>query len=204
MHYITIIWYMRFTIIYYIKFFNHFPIRENLCSRNFWNLSIRENKCSRNPIFLVSRKLLLAKINDLKVHSSGPEVHKSSKFSRRMTIHWQWFWKHLEYASCDRFNWWQTYSYPMSPWMRYPFPYLQGFLAVCDANYCFTLIDIGQYGSNNDSEVLARSEMAKRFEDGTINLTKPTNVEGCRIHCPISYMVGDEIFPLKNWLMRPY
>ena len=29
-------------------------------------------------------------------------------------------------------------------------------LAVYDANYCFTLVDIGQYGSNNDSGVLAR------------------------------------------------
>ena len=28
-------------------------------------------------------------------------------------------------------------------------------LAICDANYCFTLFDLGQYGSNNDSGVLA-------------------------------------------------
>ena len=31
-------------------------------------------------------------------------------------------------------------------------------LVHCDANYCFTLIiDIGQYGSNNDSGVLVQS-----------------------------------------------
>lgn len=77
-------------------------------------------------------------------------------------------------------------------------------LAVCDANYCFTLIDIGQYGSNNDSGVLARSEMAKRFEDGTIKLPKPTTVDGCSLDPLPYYMVGDEIFPLKTWLMRPY
>ena len=28
-------------------------------------------------------------------------------------------------------------------------------MAVCDTNYCFSLIDTGQYGSNNDSGVLA-------------------------------------------------
>ena len=77
-------------------------------------------------------------------------------------------------------------------------------LAVCDANYCFTLIDIGQYGSNNDSGVLAKSEMAKRFEDGTLNLPKPTTVVGCSYNPLPYYMVGDEIFPLKTWLMRPY
>ena len=32
-------------------------------------------------------------------------------------------------------------------------------LAVCDANYSFTLFDIGSYESNNDSGVLANSEM---------------------------------------------
>ena len=31
-------------------------------------------------------------------------------------------------------------------------------LAICDANYCFTLFDLGQFGSNNDSGVLASSQ----------------------------------------------
>ena len=37
-------------------------------------------------------------------------------------------------------------------------------MAECDANYCFTLFDIGSYGSNNDSGILANSEMGMRFE----------------------------------------
>ena len=32
-------------------------------------------------------------------------------------------------------------------------------LAVCESNYCFTLYDLGHYGSNNDSGVLAKSEI---------------------------------------------
>lgn len=77
-------------------------------------------------------------------------------------------------------------------------------LVVCDANYCFTLIDIGNYRSNNDSGVLSRSEIAERFEDGSINLPQPTSVDGCSYDPLPYYMVGDEIFPLKTWLMRPY
>ena len=41
-------------------------------------------------------------------------------------------------------------------------------MAICDANYCFTLIDVGDYGSNNDSGVLSRSKMGCRFEAGKI------------------------------------
>ena len=36
-------------------------------------------------------------------------------------------------------------------------------LAICDANYCFTLFDLGQYRSNNDSRVLANSQMGQMF-----------------------------------------
>lgn len=35
-------------------------------------------------------------------------------------------------------------------------------MAVCDVNF-FTMIDIGQYWSNNDSGVLSRKEMGKRW-----------------------------------------
>ena len=36
-------------------------------------------------------------------------------------------------------------------------------LAVCDAKYNFTLVDVGQYGSNNDSGVLAQSKISRAF-----------------------------------------
>ena len=35
-------------------------------------------------------------------------------------------------------------------------------LAICDAKYCFTMCDVGQYGSNNDSGVLLNSKMGKK------------------------------------------
>ena len=36
-------------------------------------------------------------------------------------------------------------------------------LAICDANYCFTLFDLGQFGSNNDGGVLASSQVGAIF-----------------------------------------
>ena len=44
-------------------------------------------------------------------------------------------------------------------------------IAVRDSNYGFTMVDIGEYGSNNDSGVLMRSEINRRFEEGSLNLS---------------------------------
>lgn len=78
-------------------------------------------------------------------------------------------------------------------------------MAVCDGNYNFTLVDIGQYGSNNDSGVLSNSEMGKAFEDGTINFPAAVHLPGCnQLPSLLYFIVGDEIFALKPWLMRPY
>ena len=49
-------------------------------------------------------------------------------------------------------------------------------MAVCDASYCFTMIDLGQYGSNNDSGVLASSVMGEMFDNGEMNLPAPSKI----------------------------
>ena len=76
-------------------------------------------------------------------------------------------------------------------------------LAICDAKYCFTFIDIGQYGSSNDSGVLKLSHMGKCFEDNSLNVPEGSKIPGMDMELPY-FLVGDEIFPLKTWLMRPY
>ena len=77
-------------------------------------------------------------------------------------------------------------------------------MACCDADLNFLMFDVGQYGSNNDSGVLIQSEMGQRLANGTLNFPDPSTLEGCS-YDPLPYfLVGDEIFPLKTWLMRPY
>lgn len=77
-------------------------------------------------------------------------------------------------------------------------------LAICDARYNFSVFYVGQYGSNNDSGVLLNSEMGQRFEEGSIQVPLPERLEGYRLGNLPYFLVGDEIFPLKDWLMRPY
>ena len=77
-------------------------------------------------------------------------------------------------------------------------------LAICDARYNFVLFDIGQYGSINDSGALLESDFGKAFNDGSFNYPPPEKIPGCPLEKVPYFLVGDEIFPLKDWLMRPY
>ena len=45
-------------------------------------------------------------------------------------------------------------------------------LARCDVKYNFTLVDVGQYDSNNDSGVLAHSKRSSVFKNNTPNLSE--------------------------------
>ena len=77
-------------------------------------------------------------------------------------------------------------------------------MAICDANYCFTLFDLGQYGSNNDSGVLANSEMGNMFDDNHLRVPADSKLCESEEQTLPYFLLGDEIFPLKKWLMRPY
>lgn len=65
-------------------------------------------------------------------------------------------------------------------------------LALVDGNYNFTCIDIGSYGSQSDAGIFAKSNLMKAIE--TKQLKIPEN----------SMIVGDDAFPLKTYLMKPY
>ena len=77
------------------------------------------------------------------------------------------------------------------------------FLTVCHVKYNFTLADVGQYGSNNDSGVLEQSKISSAFENNTLNLAESEVLPGTNLDIPY-FLVGDEIFPLKPWLLGPY
>ena len=76
-------------------------------------------------------------------------------------------------------------------------------IAVCDARSCFSLVDVDHYGSNNDSGILQNSKIGRMFSEGEMNVPAPSTVNGPDFDPLPYYMVGDEIFPLKTWLMHP-
>ena len=76
-------------------------------------------------------------------------------------------------------------------------------LALVDANYKFIAVDVGSYGKNSDGGIFSHSHLGQRFENGTTNLPEPKCLPGTNDKMPF-VMVGDEAFPLKNYLLRPY
>ena len=76
-------------------------------------------------------------------------------------------------------------------------------MALIDANYKFTIIDVGGYGKSSDGGLFTRSIWGKSLEPNTLNIPNskaPPNIEE-----PLPFViVGDEAFPLKKYLLRPY
>ena len=76
-------------------------------------------------------------------------------------------------------------------------------IAVCDANYCFTLIDIGDAGRHSDGGVLSNSAFGQAMEGGELSLPEPSIIPGINSAIPCMF-VGDSAFPLKNYMLWLY
>lgn len=76
-------------------------------------------------------------------------------------------------------------------------------MAVCNANYQFTLLDIGDTRRNSDGGVFGHSDMGMAFESNLLKIPDKTELSGTKFKYPY-VLVADEAFPLKTYLMKPY
>ena len=76
-------------------------------------------------------------------------------------------------------------------------------MAICGARYVFTLVDVGSYGFNNDSGIFRKSAMGKAFFNQKMNIPNPDYMSFSPSLGIVPFLlVGDEGFPLQDWLMR--
>ncbi|XP_064108616.1 uncharacterized protein LOC135216990 [Macrobrachium nipponense] len=76
-------------------------------------------------------------------------------------------------------------------------------LAVCDANYRFTFIDVDSYGKASDSSIYKNSNLYQKMQQDTLNIPsdKPVSTNGD----PLPFVfVGDEAFGLSTHMLCPY
>nr|XP_054919803.1 uncharacterized protein LOC126516610 [Dermacentor andersoni] len=85
---------------------------------------------------------------------------------------------------------------------NYKGSFSKSLLAVCDAQYRFLYVEIGHSGSESDGGIFSRLTLQKEIAGGTLGLPPPRHV-GSEGLLPY-FLVGDEAFPLKEYMMRPY
>lgn len=50
-------------------------------------------------------------------------------------------------------------------------------MAMCDAKYCFTLVDVGNYGKENDAQIFLNSAIGKAFIQSKMNVPDAREVK---------------------------
>ena len=78
-------------------------------------------------------------------------------------------------------------------------------MAICDAPYIFSLVNIGSFGSNNDSGMFHNSAMGKAFFNDKMSLPVAECLEDSPTFGKVpDFLVGYLAFPLQSWVLRPY
>lgn len=76
-------------------------------------------------------------------------------------------------------------------------------MALGDANYKFTVVDIGAEGRHSDGGIFKNSLIGQRLSSSSLNFPPPSplGIEEEEINY---FIAADEAFPLSTCIMRPY
>lgn len=87
------------------------------------------------------------------------------------------------------------------------FNYLKYFsvvlMGVADADKKFLVIDVGARGKQSDGGVFTATELFRRLENNEFNVPPQKILPNSNISTP-HVLIGDEAFPLKPYLLRPF
>ena len=76
-------------------------------------------------------------------------------------------------------------------------------LAVCNAKYEFTLVNIGQAGGQNDGGVYKDSNLGYAIDQNLLNVPAPSNDMSCNGKYP-DVFVADDAFQMNEYMLKPY
>jgi len=76
-------------------------------------------------------------------------------------------------------------------------------MALVDADYKFIWVEAGASGSASDAQLFQACELRDAIESGEIGFPAPEPLPNDDRDTPY-FLIGDEAFPLKSWMMKPY
>lgn len=76
-------------------------------------------------------------------------------------------------------------------------------MAIVDADYKLICVNVGAYGKNSDGSIFSDSNIGKALMSNTFNVPENKYLPGTEITAP-HVIIGDEAFPSRTYLMRPY
>ncbi len=76
-------------------------------------------------------------------------------------------------------------------------------MAICNAHYQFTLVDIGDAGRQSDGSVYSCSHLGYAIENNKLNIPGPVALPKSRKVLPYVF-VADDAFGLKRHMMKPF
>lgn len=74
---------------------------------------------------------------------------------------------------------------------------------MCDANFCFTYIEVGSYGKSSDAGIFKNSALFRKLTEGSLSVPPPRSFPNSNEPYPY-VIIGDEAFPLAENLLTPY
>lgn len=76
-------------------------------------------------------------------------------------------------------------------------------MALVDADYKFLYVDVGATGCSSDGGIFSATALREALEHNTLRMPTPEPLPGGETPIPY-YIIGDDAFPLKQWLMKPF
>lgn len=95
-------------------------------------------------------------------------------------------------------------EYSVSNYFCYKKFFSIALMAIADANYCFTVIDIGSYGREEDTNVFKQFAFGKQLYNSSLNLPDSTCLPNTNKPALPYVLIGDEAFRIHPNLLRPY
>ena len=76
-------------------------------------------------------------------------------------------------------------------------------MALVDATYQFLHVEVGANGGNSDGGVFNMTDLKEALETDKLGLPPPEPLPNYGDKDVPYFIIGDEAFPLRNWLMKP-